>query len=303
MAKHSLSHLILDNDTQQHKRIPKPDWIRAQVPSGDAYSELRKLVADKQLNTVCAAARCPNIGECWNRGVATLMILGDVCTRACGFCNIKTGRPPTLDHDEPRRVAEAIKAMQLKYVVITSVNRDELQDGGASIWAETIVQSRSASPETRIEVLIPDFCGDAAAIDTVIAAKPDVLNHNLETVPRMYRTVRPQGKYQRSLDLLRQCKDAGMITKTGIMVGIGETDQEVLDLMDDVCTMTDCDILTIGQYMQPTRNHLPVHRWVEPAVFDMFQREGMKRGFKAVESGPLVRSSYHADRQVDDAQV
>ena len=278
------------------RRGRKPSWIRAQLPGGPAYRALKDTVSRHRLHTVCEEARCPNLGECWSRGVATLMILGDVCTRSCGFCNIRTGRPPALDRDEPRRVAEAVSLMGLDYVVITSVNRDELPDGGAEIWARTIRELRRACPATRIEVLIPDFCGKWEALGQVIEARPDVLNHNMETVRRLYRTVRPQAKYDRSIELLRICKDAELVTKTGIMVGLGETDDEVVALMDDVRSGSDCDILTIGQYMRPTRDHLPVARWVRPEVFERFREQGLGRGFKFVESGPLVRSSYHADR-------
>ncbi len=299
MAGVSLSGMIL-NDRDLDFRKRKPSWIRAQVPGGPEYRKLRNLITDHRLHTVCEEARCPNMGECWSRGVATIMILGDVCTRSCGFCHVKTGRPPVLDLEEPARVADAVRIMDLRYVVITSVNRDELPDGGADVWARTVEETRAVCPNTRIEVLIPDFCGKWEALERVIAARPDVLNHNLETVPRMYRTVRPQAKYDRSIELLRRCKEAGLITKTGIMVGIGESDDEVLALMDDVVARSGCDILTIGQYLQPTRNHLPIHRWVEPETFDRFKREGLARGFRVVESGPLVRSSYHADHQADE---
>jgi len=277
----------------------KPSWLRAKMPGGPGYQRLRKIMAEHSLHTVCEEAGCPNMGECWARGVATIMILGDTCTRACGFCNVKTGRPPTLDLDEPRRVAESLALMGLKHVVITSVNRDELADGGAAVWAETILRSREACPGMSIEVLIPDFEGDWDALQVVIDARPEILNHNLETVRRMYPAVRPSAKFDRSLDLLRRCKDAGLVTKTGIMVGIGERDDEVLDLMDDVQARAETDILTIGQYLQPTPNHLPIDRWVTPDTFDRYREQGLARGFKVVESGPMVRSSYHADEQAD----
>jgi lipoic acid synthetase len=233
------------------------------------------------------------------------MILGDTCTRACGFCNVKTGRPASLDRDEPRRVAESLALMGLKHVVITSVNRDELSDGGAGVWAETILRTRETCPDMSIEVLIPDFEGNWAALQMVIDAKPHIINHNLETVRRMYPAVRPSAKFDRSLELLRRVKDQGAVAKTGIMVGIGERDEEVLALIDDVQARTkvgsggSCDILTIGQYLQPTRNHLPIDRWVTPEQFQTFRDEGVRRGFRVVESGPLVRSSYHADHQAD----
>jgi len=308
MTRVSLSNQVLDNqvDADQFVRNRKPKWLRAQMPSGPRYAELIQLVKQQKLHTVCQEASCPNMGECWSAGVATLMILGDTCTRSCGFCHVKTGRPPVLDADEPRRVADVVAQMDLDYVVITSVNRDELPDGGAGIWAQTIERTRELCPGTQIEVLIPDFCGDQDALQQVIDAKPDVLNHNLETVRRMYRAVRPQAKYDRSVELLRRTKEAGLITKTGIMVGIGETDDEVIELMRDVIERTAtangrCDILTIGQYLQPSPAHLPVHRFVEPATFDWFKQQGQAMGFGHVESGPMVRSSYHADRQAKAA--
>ncbi len=296
MARLSLSNLILSSEPPDFRKR-KPSWIRARLPGGENYHDLRELITSHDLHTVCEEARCPNMGECWADGVATIMILGDVCTRSCGFCHVKTGRPPTLDLDEPARVADAVRIMGLNYVVITSVNRDELPDGGAGIWAETIRQTHLASPETSVEVLIPDFCGKWDALQLVIDAEPEVLSHNMETVRRMYRVVRPQAKYDRSIELLHRTKQAGLVAKTGIMVGIGERDEEVLELMDDVRAGSDCDILTIGQYLQPTRNHLPVDRWVEPEKFEYFRQEGLRRGFKGVESGPMVRSSYHADKQ------
>ncbi|MDX2114165.1 MAG: lipoyl synthase [Planctomycetota bacterium] len=279
----------------------KPAWLRARLPGGEGYERLSNILESHGLHTVCKEAGCPNMGECWSRGVATIMILGDTCTRACGFCNVKTGRPASLDRDEPRRTAEAVKLMGgagLRHIVITSVNRDELPDGGAAIWAETIHRVHDACPGLSIEVLIPDFEGNWAALQMVIDARPEILNHNLETVRRMYPAVRPSAKFDRSLELLRRCKDAGLVTKTGVMVGIGEKDAEVLALMDEVRAQ-DTDILTIGQYLQPTRNHLPIDRWVTPEQFDEFRGAGLARGFRVVESGPLVRSSYHADDQAD----
>lgn len=300
----SLSDRILEQprpgDRAFQKR--KPAWIRAQLPSGDEYIKLRELMHRNNLNTVCEEAKCPNIGECWSHGVATIMILGEVCTRACGFCHVKTGRPPILDTDEPKRVADAVRIMNLKHIVITSVNRDELPDGGAGIWADTVLEVRAACPETRIEVLIPDLCGKWQHLQTIIDAQPDILGHNMETVRRLYRVVRPQAKYDRSIELLDRCKQAGLITKTGIMVGIGEHDDEVDELMDDVLAGSHCDILTIGQYMQPTRNHLPVYRWVTPDQFASFKQTGLSKGFRSVESGPMVRSSYHADRAALEVQ-
>ena len=287
-------------------RRGKPRWLRARVPQGQAYTDLKELMGGGGLHTVCEEAKCPNIGECWSAGVATLMILGDTCTRSCGFCNVKTGAPPQLDHDEPCRAADAVRRMNLAFVVITSVNRDELADGGAGIWAETIRRTREASPRTRIEVLIPDFCGDWDALQKVIDARPDILAHNLETVRRLHPAVRPQAKYERSMEVLRRATEKRLTTKTGIMVGIGERDEEVVELMRDVQEMTRvdgpgstsaCSILTVGQYLQPSANHLPVQRFVHPDVFTEYKRAGEAMGFAHVESGPMVRSSYLADRQ------
>ncbi len=313
----SLSNMVLNNEggaVSQLSLKRKPPWLRAKVPGGEGYKRLKGVLAEHRLFTVCEEASCPNLGECWARGVATIMILGDTCTRACGFCNVKTGRPPTLDRDEPRRVAESLRLMweeaNLKHIVITSVNRDELPDGGAGIWAETILRSREACPTMSIEVLIPDFEGNWGALQMVIDARPHIINHNIECVRRMYPAVRPSAKFDRSVELLRRVKEQGVVAKTGIMVGIGERDDEVLELMEQVQRGTrvtnakdsrpdSCDILTIGQYLQPTRNHLPIDRWVTPEQFETFKTEGLARGFKVVESGPLVRSSYHADHQAD----
>jgi lipoic acid synthetase len=288
--------MILETDPPSTKR--RPDWLRVKLPQGPVFKEVADIISSHKLNTVCAEARCPNMGECWSAGTATFMILGDVCTRSCGFCAIKTGRPPKdLDWDEPNRVASAAKLMKLKHAVITSVNRDERKDGGAPIFAETIYRLREEIPGITIEVLIPDFRGAWDALQTVIDAKPEVLNHNLETVSRMYGVVRPQAKYERSLELLARCKDAGLRTKTGIMVGLGEGPAEVFELMDDVAA-NKVDVLTIGQYMQPTQMHLPVVEWVHPDMFATYKDIGEGKGIGHVESGPLVRSSYHAERHV-----
>ncbi len=396
----SLSSMVLDNAPAPAAdggldfiRKKKPDWLRAPLPGGAGYGETRRLVDQYDLHTVCESAKCPNLGECWARGTATMMILGDVCTRACGFCNIKTGRPPEYDLDEPRRVGEAAALMRLKHIVITSVNRDELPDGGAEIWAETIREIRRHSPGTSIEVLIPDFCGDWDALQIVLDERPEILNHNMESVRRMYKAVRPQAIYDRSIELLRRAKSQGLTVKTGIMVGIGEKPEEVEQLIRDVTEGTrvtgltadvratnrdpfavpdpnrdlpagvtldrhvtgqrkpalgeklrrggylvqqttnphwrhaapaipapahdriaersypaatypghgvheTCDILTIGQYLQPTRNHLPISHWVTPAQFVEYKQLAERIGFRHCESGPLVRSSYHADDQV-----
>ena len=295
-----LTSLVINNREEpiNHLRIQrKPDWLRARVPGGDGYERLKSIIDEHKLHTVCQEASCPNMGECWGRGTATIMILGDICTRACGFCNIKTGKPATLDLDEPRRVAASLKLMKLKHVVITSVNRDELSDGGANIWAETVRRVHDACPEMSVEILVGDFQGDEKAIQTVCDARPEIISHNMETVRRMHAAVRPQAKYERSLAVLQQFKASGLVTKTGIMLGIGEHDNEVLELLSDVRTASDADIITIGQYLQPTRNHLPIDRWVHPDQFAMFRVEALARGFKVCESGPLVRSSYHAEEQ------
>ncbi len=274
----------------------KPDWLKVRLPSSPAYAKVKKLITDNDLHTVCESAACPNRGECWSHSTATFMILGNICTRSCGFCNVITGKPTELDLDEPRRVADAIAKLDLEYAVITSVNRDELKDGGASVWAETIRQTRIACPKTKIEVLIPDFVGNWDALNVVLDAKPDVLNHNIETVPRLYLRVRPQGKFVRSLELLRIAKDKGFVTKSGIMLGLGETKDEVIDTMK-AWRKSGVDLITLGQYMQPTLNHLPVERFVSPEEFDEFKEIGLELGFKNVFSGPLVRSSYHAFEQ------
>jgi lipoic acid synthetase len=277
----------------------KPPWLRVKLPGGPAYSQLRENIDKHKLHTVCESAKCPNMGECWARGTATVMILGNVCTRSCGFCNIATGRPPELDLDEPRRVAEAVALMKLKHCVITSVNRDELKDGGAAVWAETITRVREACPGTSIEVLIPDFVGNWDALQKVLDARPDILNHNTETVPSQYKRVRPQAKYPRTLELLTRAKAQGFITKTGLMAGIGETDGELLATFRDL-REREVDILTIGQYLQPTREHLPIDRWVTPEQFAEFKRYCLEElKFPVVESGPLVRSSYHAEEQAE----
>jgi lipoic acid synthetase len=250
-----------------------------------------------KLHTICEEARCPNRWECWNARTATFLILGDICTRRCHYCSVETGRPLTIDHEEPRRVAEAVQALGLRHAVITSVNRDELEDGGAAIFADTIQQTRQFSPDCTIEVLIPDFDGNEAALAMVCAEKPEILNHNIETVRRLFPSLRPQGKYQRSIDLLGKAKQLGMRTKSGLILGMGETMDEAREVMRDLCSVG-CDIITIGQYLQPTREHLPVARFYHPSEFVLLKEEGMALGFTHVESGPLVRSSYHAERQV-----
>lgn len=280
----------------QTEKKNKPEWLKVKLPTGQAYWDMKDIVDRNDLHTVCESAACPNRGECWSTGTATFMILGNICTRSCGFCNVITGRPTELDLDEPRRVADAINKLGLKYVVITSVNRDELADGGAGVWAETIRQVREKNPSAEIEVLIPDFMGEWKNLDIVLDARPDVLNHNIETVPRLYRTVRPQGKYQRSLELLQKAKDRGFTTKSGLMVGLGEQDEEVMQVLHDL-KAHNVDLVTIGQYMQPTPRHLPVDRYVTPMSFKLFEIAGKQLEFRNIFSGPLVRSSYHAREQ------
>ena len=279
----------------------RPDWLRVRLPGGAHYSELKGIMRGLDLHTVCEEARCPNIGECWEARTATFMILGDTCTRACGFCAVKTGRPGTLDLGEPVRVAEAVERMGLKHAVITSVNRDELEDGGAAIFAGTIRQIRKRLPECGIEVPIPDFMGDEASLGTVMRARPDILNHNIETVPRLYPQVRPKGRYPRSLELLARAKrmDATVYTKSGIMLGLGEEMDEVIQVFRDL-RAHDVEILTVGQYLRPTANHLPLVRYVTPEEFAELKVEALSLGFRHVESGPLVRSSYHAASQVPE---
>ena len=275
----------------------RPEWLKVRAPGGEEYARIKSMMRSKALHTVCEEARCPNVTECWNAGTATFMIHGDTCTRSCGFCAVKTGRPLPVDFDEPRRVAEAIAAMQLKHAVITSVNRDELKDGGSEIWAETIRATRALSPATTIEVLVPDFKGNMDNLQRIIDERPDILNHNTGTIPRLYNHGRPQGRIHWTLDVLREAKRQGMRTKTGVMLGLGETPAEVLDIMRELRGV-EVDVLTLGQYLQPTKNHLPVDRYVHPDEFKHYETVGLEMGFAIVESGPLVRSSYHAERHV-----
>jgi lipoyl synthase len=282
---------------------PRPDWLRVKFFGGDGYHNLKRVMRTLDLHTVCESARCPNMGECWEHGTATFMILGDICTRACGFCAVPSGKPAgPPDEDEPLRVAEAVARMGLRYAVVTSVNRDDQPDGGARIFARTIQEIRKRVPGCKVEVLIPDFRGDWNALDTVLAVKPDILNHNTETVPRLYRQVRKGALYERSLELLRRAKETcpDVPTKTGMMLGLGEQKEEVLETMRDLAAQG-TDIFTLGQYLQPTREHLPVIRFVHPAEFAEYKRLGEEMGFKHVESGPLVRSSYHAFDQAESA--
>jgi lipoic acid synthetase len=280
------------------ERARRPEWLKVRLPGGDGYFRLKGILRGLDLHTVCEEARCPYVAECWGQGTATFMILGDVCTRSCGFCAVKTGLPTYLDREEPERVARAVAAMGLSHAVVTSVNRDELPDGGASIFAATIEAIRRQRPGTKVEVLIPDFKGSRESLETVLAAAPDILNHNVETVPRLYKRVRPGARYSQSLELLRRAKEIspGVTSKTGLMLGLGEETGEVEDVMRDMLGVS-VDLLTLGQYLQPTRDHLPVERFVHPDEFRELARRGQAMGFRRVEAGPLVRSSYHAADQ------
>lgn len=280
------------------RRTRKPDWLRVKLPIGKEYARVRKLVDEHKLHTICESGNCPNMGECWGNGTATFMILGNVCTRSCTFCAVATGRPPEYDTDEPRRVAEAIKLMEVRHAVITSVNRDELKDRGAEIWYQTVREVKTLSPDTTIETLIPDVKGNWDALYRMIDAGQEVVSHNVETVERLYRRVRPQAKYPRSLEQIKRTKEAGKRTKSGVMLGLGEKDDEVYRVMDDLVE-NGLDILTLGQYLQPTKMHIEVAEFVHPDKFAHFREEGLRRGLKYVESGPLVRSSYHAERHVN----
>lgn len=283
-------------DSPEKRR--KPNWLRVKLPVGENYAKVRKLVDQHKLHTICESGNCPNMGECWGEGTATFMILGNVCTRSCTFCAVATGRPPEYDTDEPRRVAEAIRLMGVKHAVITSVNRDELKDRGAEIWYQTVVETKRESPETTIETLIPDVKGNWDALYRMIEGGQEVVSHNMETVESLYRRVRPQAKYARSLEQTKITNEAGKRTKSGIMLGLGEKDDELYKAMDDLVEHG-LHILTLGQYLQPTKRHIEVAEFVHPDKFEHFKEEGLRRGLKYVESGPLVRSSYHAERHVN----
>ena len=285
-------------NTTTQKRIERPEWLKIRLKTDANFQATRKLMEGQKLNTVCEEARCPNIYECWGRNTATIMILGDVCTRACGFCSVKTGKPTWFDDGEPLRTAEAVKSMGLKHVVITSVDRDDLnKDYGSKIWAKTIEETRLLNPKCSIEVLTPDFKGYLPALQTVFNAKPDIFSHNTETIERISKQVRAQSIWQRTKLVLEESVKAGMVTKTGLMVGLGETDEEVLAAMQEMADIG-IEIFNVGQYLQPTKNHLPVLRYVHPNIFKMYNEKGLEMGYRVVESGPLVRSSYHADEQV-----
>ncbi len=288
---------VVDKHNKSTKR-KKPDWLRVKLPIGKEYARVRQIVDKHKLHTICESGNCPNMGECWGAGTATFMILGNVCTRSCTFCAVATGRPPEYDEDEPRRVAEAIKTMGVKHAVITSVNRDERKDRGAEIWHQTVKLTKELSPSTTIETLIPDVKATWDALIRMISAGQEVVSHNMETVESLYRRVRPQAKYHRSLEQIKRTKEYGKRTKSGIMLGLGETDEDVFKTIDDLASHG-CDILTIGQYLQPTKMHIEVAEYIHPDKFEFYKEEGLKRGIKYVESAPLVRSSYHAERHVN----
>ncbi len=279
----------------QFKR--KPDWLRVKLATGKNYADVRKIVSAHKLHTICESGNCPNIGECWSAGTATFMILGTICTRSCGFCNVATGSPNMVDLKEPERIAESVRLMKVKHCVITSVDRDDLKDGGSTIWAETINAIRRLNPQTKFETLIPDFQGKWENLQRIIDVHPDIVSHNLETVRRLTKQVRIQAKYDRSLEVLKRLKEGGLNTKSGIMLGLGETEQEIYETMDDLHAVG-CDVLTIGQYLQPTAKHLPVKEFIRPEVFEKYKLAGIEKKFRFVESSPLVRSSYHAERHI-----
>lgn len=276
----------------------KPDWLKIKLPSGENYIKVRDIVKSKKLNTICTSGNCPNIAECWGNGTATFMILGDICTRSCKFCAVKTAKPEPVDYEEPQRVADAVKYMKLKHCVLTSVDRDDLVDGGAEIWAETIKKIKETTPDVTIEALIPDFQGKKNLLQKVIDAKPEIISHNLETVRRLTPLVRSVAKYDTSLDVIKYISESGITSKSGIMLGLGETEDEILETMDD-CINIGCKVFTIGQYLQPTPQHLNVVEYVTPEKFEFYKQQGLKKGFKHIESKPLVRSSFHAEKHVN----
>lgn len=289
--------ISIDTTEPQAVRKKKPDWLRVKLPVGEDYKNVRKIVSDHKLHTICESGNCPNMGECWGAGTATFMILGNVCTRSCGFCAVSTGKPAEVDPYEPLRVAKSVKLMNLKHCVITSVDRDDLKDGGSETWAKTVEMVRKLNPETTLETLIPDFMGKWENLQRVIDVKPEIVSHNLETVRRLTKQVRIQAKYDRSLEVLKRLTDSGITTKSGIMLGLGETEEEILETMDDLRTVG-VSILTLGQYLQPTKEHLPVAEFITPEKFAVLGDIAKSKGFKYVESGPLVRSSYHAEKHI-----
>ena len=279
------------------EKIRKPKWLKVKLPTATAYKNVKSVVKQNTLHTICESGNCPNIGECWEEGTATFMILGNICTRSCGFCNVQTGRPLSVDTNEPKNIANSVKIMKVKHAVITSVDRDDLKDGGSTIWKEMVNEIRKVNPKTTLETLIPDFKGKKEDIQKIIDVNPEVVSHNIETVERLTKKVRIQAKYRRSLDTLRILNEGGMRTKSGIMLGLGETTEEVIQTMKDLLDVG-VTIMTIGQYLQPSKKHLPVFEYIHPDKFEMFKNIGLKLGFRIVESGPLVRSSYHAERHL-----
>jgi len=292
-----MSEEITTNDN--NIRIKKPKWLRVKLPTGENYKKVRSLVDEHKLHTICESGSCPNMGECWGEGTATFMILGNICTRSCGFCAVKTGRPDEVDEFEPGKVAHSVKTMGIKHAVITSVDRDDLKDGGARIWVQTVKAIRHQSPGTTMETLIPDFAGKWENLQQIIEVAPEIVSHNLETVRRLTKQVRIQAKYDRSLEVLFRLKKGGMRTKSGVMLGLGETDEEIIETMQDLRAVG-VDILTLGQYLQPTPKHLPIVEFVPPERFEKYEKLGLEMGFRFVESGPLVRSSYHAEKHIFD---
>jgi lipoic acid synthetase len=282
----------MESENRNNRRLPQ--WMKMQMPKGESYSKVKNTVKKHNLNTICTSGNCPNIGDCWNRGTATFMILGEICTRACKFCGVKTGKPLPVDWDEPNRIAESVKLMSVKHCVITSVDRDDLDDGGASFWADTIKKIKEINPETTIEALIPDFDNVKVNIEKVIEAKPEVISHNLETVERLTPEIRSRAKYQTSLQVIKQIADSGLVAKSGIMLGLGETEEEIIQTMDDLLAVG-CKVMTIGQYLAPTKDHIPVIEYVTPEKFEEYHKIGIEKGFQFVESSPLVRSSYKAE--------
>jgi len=281
----------------EEKRVKKPDWLRVKLPIGEEYKKLRKLVTEHKLNTICESGNCPNMGECWGRGTATFMILGNICTRSCSFCAVATGKPIGVDHSEPEKVADSVKKMGVKHCVITSVDRDDLQDGGSTIWARTINTIRKVCPETTLETLLPDFQGKWDNLNRVLETEPEVVSHNVETVRRLTKGVRIQAKYERSLEVIKRIDEFDLVAKSGIMLGLGENQDDIYETMDDLLAVG-CDVLTLGQYLQPTRKHHEVVEFIHPDTFAHYKEIGLEKGFKYIESGPLVRSSYHAERHV-----
>lgn len=283
---------------QKLNNLRKPDWLKISLPKGENYKKVKNTIKNHNLHTICNSGNCPNMGECWGNGTATFMILGDICTRSCKFCATKSGKPNKVDENEPLKIARSINLLKLNHCVITSVDRDDLEDGGAAIWAETIVKIKQLNPNTTIEVLIPDFNGNHNYVKQILAVNPHIISHNLETVKRLTPQIRSRAKYNISLDIINYISKSGIKSKSGIMVGLGETEEEVYEMMDDLIG-AGCQVLTVGQYLQPTKNHWPVHEYIKPEMFNKFKQVGLRKGFQIVESGPLIRSSYHAEKHIE----